>query len=212
MTAGAVPDVNTLVDLRLGDGREFPSRIEDTDGAVWSLAAPFGGGVEPPAPGSALEVRWTSPRGQYMAPVRLVKVIRGVVACWSVELTGSVQLDQRRRFVRAGGGEPVTVRPAAPAGAAAAAGRIVDISEGSLRCWLAPVALGTGQDVFVTLTLDDERLAVPGTVLRAIERDGGKGLDVVVTFALGEEQAGFVRRYVMRAQLQARRLAADPAR
>jgi hypothetical protein len=212
VTTGADPEINTLVDLRLDDGRDFPSRIEDTAVAVWTLAAPFGGGVEPPETGSSMQVRWTSQRGQYIAPVRLLAVTRGAVTCWTVELNGPVQLDQRRRYVRAGGGEPVTVRPAEPADAKVAIGRIVDISEGSVRCWLSPAEIGTGQEVHVTVNLDNERLTIPGTVLKAVERNGGKELDLVVTFTLGEELAGLVRRYVMRAQLQARRAAADVLR
>jgi hypothetical protein len=212
VTAGSIPDLNQLVDLRLVDGREYPSRIEDLSATVWSLAAPFGGGLEPPANGSALEVHWTGVRGQYVAPVRLLGIRRAVVTLWTVELTGPVQVRQRRRFVRAGGGEPVSVRPAEPDDAKAVAGRIVDISEGSVRCWLSSAELATGEDVFVQVSLDDERLTVPGTVLKALERDGGKGLDVVVVFTLDETLAGLVRRYVMRAQLQARRTAADAVR
>ena len=212
MTAGATPDPNTLVDIRLPDGRQYPSRIEDATATVWTLAAPFGGGLEPPETGSPLDVRWTSPRGQYIASMRLLGITRDRITCWSVEPTGPVQLDQRRRFVRAGGGEPVAVRPVEPADAKAVLGRIVDISEGSVRCWLSAAEFGTDQEVLVTLSLDGEQLTVPGTILKALERDGAKGLDLVVTFTLGEELAGLVRRYVMRAQLQARRAAADAAR
>ena len=212
MTAGSTPDVNTLVDLRLADGHEYPSRIEDVTDHTWQVAAPFGGGLEPPETGSALEVRWTGQRGRYTAPARLVGIHRALVTCWTVELTGPVQLEQRRRFVRAGGGEPITVRPEEPADAPAVLGRIVDISEGGVRGWLGPGAFTADQPVLVTVGLEDEQLTIHGTILKAVEREGGKGLDVVVTFSLDEHTADQVRRYVMRAQLQARRAAADAVR
>jgi PilZ domain len=213
VTAGSTPEINTLVDLRLSGDREYPSRVEDVGETTWTLAAPFGGAVvDPPTPGGELQVRWTGTRGRYTAPVRLVAVSRGAVTTWVVEPAGEVHLEQRRRFARAGGGEPVSVRAADPADAPDVTGKIVDISEGGIRCWLSGTGFAQDQEVVVTVSLADERMVMPGTVYKASERDGGKGLDVVVTFDLDEDHAGLVRRYVMQAQLRARRAAADAVR
>jgi len=210
VTSGSTPDINTLVDVRLSGDRDYPSRIEDVGDKTWTLAAPFGGAVvDPPLPGSELQVRWTGVRGRYSAPVRLVQVSRGAVTTWVVELTGEVHLEQRRRFARAGGGEPVSVRAADPPDAAEVTGKIVDISEGGIRCWLSGAGFAGDQEVVITVSLGDEQMVMTGAVLKATERDGGKGLDVVITFDLDEDHAGLIRRYVMQAQLRARRAAAD---
>jgi hypothetical protein len=59
---------------------------------------------------------------------------------------------------------------------------------------------------------DDERLVMAGTVLKAVESDKGRSLDIVITFDLINSIADRLRRYVMRAQILARRVAADAPR
>lgn len=206
-----LPEINSLVDVRFPDGREYPSRIEDVNDTTMSIAAPFGGGVEPPEIGSTVDLCWTGPRGQYRALVRLLELHREHVRRWTVELAGPVQLAQRRRYVRAGAaGEPVTIRVNETE--VSVTGRAVDLSEGGMRCWVTEGEVAAGQQVTVTIGLDDNQLSVNGEVLRVLERRTGKGLDVVIVFDLAEAAADVVRRYVMRAQLLARRLAADSAR
>lgn len=304
MNADQPPEVNTLVDVRFDDGREFPSRVEDGDGDRLVLAAPFGGGIEPPEIGTVVDVCWTSRRGRYVAPVRLLEIRHAKLAFWVVEIAGWIELQQRRNFVRAGGGEPVRIRTTDPRDTSTLIGRIVDISEGGLRCWVNPAPpapppplgsavrsgspriqpgptagtstsagtsagrsgnawpgtsvlftngavrssagpgsagsdppnggaaergaaergaagaapeadrpagldLSAGQRVTVTVGLNDEELSITGEVLRVINGRTGQGLDMVIVFDLAEGAAGVVRRYVMRSQLLARRLAAE---
>lgn len=206
-----IPDINDLIDIRFPDGREFASRVEDVTDTTLSVAAPFGGGVEPPEIGSTVDLCWTGPRGQYRAPVRLLSIERSNVRSWTVELAGPVELAQRRRYVRAtAAGEPVTIR--VNESDVTVTGRAVDLSEGGLRCWVTEGEVAAGAQITVTIGLDDNQLAVNGEVLRVMERRTGKGLDIVIVFDLAEAAADIVRRYVMRAQLLARRLAADSAR
>jgi len=216
VTEPGPPRINTLIDVRFPDGREFPSRVEDTDGHALILAAPFGGGVEPPEPGSAFEMCWTSPRGRYVAPIRLLSVRRGELPSWIVEVAGDIYLHQRRRYVRAGGGESIQVRPCEPEDAGMLSGRVVDISEGGLRCWLESGDLSRelypGQPVSVTVGLESDQVVIVGEVLRILPGRPEKGVDAVIVFELPEGTAGLVRRYVLHSQLLARRLSADSSR
>jgi hypothetical protein len=204
----APPAVNTLVDIRFPDGREYPSRVEDLEGETLRLAAPFNIGVEPPRPGDEFEVRWTAgPRGRYLAPIRLVTEIRAHVKTWHVEVAGPIWIEQRRRFVRGGGGEKIKVRPTESAPGPELIGEVVDLSEGGLRCWVGRGALDVGQPVMVTVGLGTEEIELTGTVLRVSTRELSRGLDLVVAFDLTDGLASLVRRYVMRQQLIARRSA-----
>jgi hypothetical protein len=204
------PNINTLVDLRFEDGREFPSRVEDAEGETLILAAPFDAGVEPPEPGQEFHLRWSAgARGRYLAPIRLVGLSRQPLRVWHVKVSGPIRIEQRRRFVRGGGGELIRLRPAPPAVGPELSGRIVDLSEGGLRCWVGHADLTVGDSVSVRVGLDEEVIELTGTVLRMSVKDDGKGLDVVVVFDLDDGLAALIRRYVMSQQLIARRTAVE---
>jgi PilZ domain len=205
------PDVNTLVDIRFPDGLEYPSRVEGSTPGTIRLTAPFGGSVEPPAEGDMFHLCWSVPgRGLYIAPIRLLDVVTGAPTCWRVAMTGPTQLHQRRRFVRGGGGE--SVRVSLNETGQELTGQVVDISEASMRCWVAADTLPEGQTVTVKVGLDQDQLAIPATVIQVGQRGHGHGLDVVMTFDIDEEIAGQIRRHVLRHQILARRSAADAAR
>jgi hypothetical protein len=211
MTSTTPPDVNTLVEI-VHDGREFPSRVEDGSGTVLTLAAPLGGTLEPPEPGSVFRLRWSAgPRGRYLAQFRLIDIVRGTVSVWNAEMVGEAVVEQRRRFVRSGGSEPVQVRGEEAAAGETVNGRIINISEGGIRCILHESALTERQAVSVTMRLDDRILAVEGQILRTTRGETPKETIVVIVLDLTESDAGIVRRYVMQQQILARRRATSGA-
>ncbi len=218
---GSLPGINSLVDVRIPDGREFASRVEDINGDALTLAAPFGAGVEPPELGTTMEMCWTSQRGRHIVATRLAEIKRGMLSSWVVQLDGEIHLLQRRKFVRGGGGEPIQVHLTAEQEAGVLAGRVVDISEGGLRCWLDSGKLSCdfagGETVTAVVGLEGDQIAIHGEVLRVSAEPAQPGkakqpLEIVIVFELPEDTAGIVRRYVLHSQLLARRLAAEPTR
>lgn len=209
--SNVMPEVNTLVDLTL-DGCDYMSRVEDFEGSTVWVAAPLGGSVEPPELGSSLAVRWNAGvRGRYVAEARLRSTDRPEgrgLQLWNLTFERSPRVDQRRSYVRAGGGEPVRLEPK---WASALSGEVSDIGEGGLRCRLPYGELRTGEPVVTTVWLGDDVLTVDGWVLRTADSPGAPGVDIVVSFDLCERDADLVRRYVMQQQILARRAAADAA-
>lgn len=216
MTAGPELEINTLIEISLPDGPQLPSRVEDTEGPILTLAGPPSL-LEPPQPGDQIKLLWSAgPRGRYVAPVQLVEIVKGTLPLWRVKLAGETSVEQRRRFARVPVEEPVQLRGKPKEDIQA---RIVDISEGGLRCRLDEDALeegvlvddvlGEGQAVSISMRLDDRTLSVRGRVLRIFRGQSSKDLELVITMQLDDNEAGFIRRYVMREQIRARRMAAD---
>jgi hypothetical protein len=205
----AMPAVNALVDL-LHEEMHYLSRVEDVEGPTIWVAAPLGGKVEPPDLGTPISFRWNAPRGRYTVQARLRSTARPqgqALHLWNLKAEGPPTLEQRRQYVRAGGGEGVVLEPRATG---ELTGMVTDISEGGVRCRFRYGRLLPGEPVEVRVTLGGESLAVDGWVLRTTDEDGS--LDVIVVYELGERDADMVRKYVMHQQILARRMAADTAR
>ncbi|GII26143.1 PilZ domain-containing protein [Planosporangium mesophilum] len=214
-----MPEVSSPVSL-VHEGTELESRVEMINGATVVVAAPFNETVEIPDLGAVLKLSWVAgPRGRYVVDARLTSTARveGVpMRCWSLTVESEPVLNQRRRFVRAGGGEAVRVRPK-ERDDIVISGAASDISEGGVRFRIngakpdAPdrVMLDDGVPVTTVVQLGDDMLDADGAVLRTIDDRIGKTVDMIVTLELTERQAELVRRYVMRQQVLARRAAAD---
>ncbi|GAT71129.1 type IV pilus assembly PilZ [Planomonospora sphaerica] len=210
MTSVSLPDVNSLVEIALQDGRVYPTRVEDTDGLILMVAAPRGtGDIDVPEPGEEVFVRWTGPRGLYTAPGTFTASVRDRVALWAIEAEGTVDYFSRRNAVRVAGGEPVRLLDLA-SGREVFHGRFVDISERGARCQGTSAGLSAEQDVMVKMVLDDNLVALAGNVLTVSEA-GGDAVVAVVIYDPPEAQAQIIRRYVMNMQIRARRTAAANA-
>jgi PilZ domain len=207
---GPMPELNSLVDLT-HDGVEYLSRVSDISGSTVAVAAPLNGTLEPPEPGSAMSLRWTAgERGRYVASTRLVSMRRdNGLRSWNLQFDGPAVVDQRRKFVRAGGGETVRV---ANRWSGSQTGEVADIGEGGVRCRFPYADLRVGEPVEVTVRLGSDLLTVQGWVLRAVDDVAARVMDVAVTFNLDEHDAGVVRRYVLHKQVLARRAAAEAGR
>jgi hypothetical protein len=213
-----MPEISSTISL-VHDGAELESRIELVEGKTVVVAAPFNETVEIPEIGSVMSLSWVAgPRGRWVVDAELVSTSRveGVpTRCWSLVVTSTPVLHQRRRFVRAGGGEPVRVR--AKERDVVISGAASDVSEGGVRFKITGarpdddqwVRLEDGEAVTTVVQLGDDMLDADGSVLRTIDDPIAKTVDMIVTLDLSERQAELVRRYVMHQQILARRAAAD---
>lgn len=136
--AAVLPPVNTLVRLTIGRGADVeddpvaanvPSRIEDVVEAepvgkgfgrgggkgsathVFVALPHYRGDVDVPRPGTACIVTWVTSDGLYDLPAGFVERVSvgPVVYAWRLEVTGTAQRAQRRRYVRVAWTRPVVV-------------------------------------------------------------------------------------------------------
>src|SRR4051794_30843428 len=97
-----MPTVNDLVRMELRDGIHMPSRVENVDGDRYAVATPsYVGDLERPEAGTEVMMLWTSPRGLYGVRAVFEHVERDRVSVWWLRVVGEIEVQQRRRFVRA---------------------------------------------------------------------------------------------------------------
>jgi c-di-GMP-binding flagellar brake protein YcgR len=130
------PAINSLLYVVFDDDIGFPTRVEDLDGPVMTIAAPIGrGDLEIPAPGSELQVVWTASRTRYMWPVEMLSRTKGRLNRWNLRGIGQPMRHNRRRYVRGEASGPVTViTTGRKAQAKEFNGYLVDVCEGGARC------------------------------------------------------------------------------
>jgi hypothetical protein len=216
-----LPSVNTLVRVVVAGVAELPSRVEEACDGLLGVAAPgLAAGLDAPAPGDPVELRWTSVRGLCTVPAQVRSVNRGTPPVWRIEPCGDVRIVQRRRFVRAETSAPLTIVPIAVTGDSGrpVIGRLVDLSEASARCRvngltaLGAAGLEVNGEAELRLSLGAAIVRVVGPVLRVFKDvpvtadDSG---EVVVVFEAPEAAAELIRRYVINQQVLARRAAVD---
>lgn len=213
-----LPAINSLVELIVDDERVYRSRIEDdaVDDRL-TVAAPIGAGnLEPPQIGSPLDLSWVDGRNRHLVPVLLedlARLSRTRASCWRVRVTGEIHRENRRMYVRGGGGEPASIiRTGFALAKTRTEGRVVDVSEGGVRLWMPTCPYRCGEQAGVELTLGGEVVHAPGQVLRANRCGPGReGFELVLTYDLPESTAQVVRRYVMERQIADRRLRLEAA-
>jgi hypothetical protein len=155
-----------------------------------------------PAVGTEVTVRWSAgARGRLAAPSRVVSVRNGTLSTWVVEITGPVQVEQNRRFVRGGGGEVLDLERRGATGPGPVRGRVVDVSERSVRGRFTAIEIKAGDAAGIRMVLDDQVLDLSGSVLRVIENSDSPDVDVVAIFEPDEAEATAIRRYVMKLQM-----------
>jgi PilZ domain len=212
MSTTVLPPVNSLVKIQF-DGQEYASRVEDTAGGRLVVAAPQGGTAETPREGETVTLVWSAgARGRYTAEIHLLTVQRGHLPLWTVELVGAPRIEQRRQFVRAGGGETVRLRPPEPGRLSqsqcpiskAMDGRVLNISEGGIRVSLVECELEPGQLATVTIELGHERVVADAVVREILEPERDRTTAVMTFESPTEQGAALLRRYVMHRQLAAR--------
>jgi c-di-GMP-binding flagellar brake protein YcgR len=198
----SLPAINALVDVVLTDGEAYQSRVEDITGKRLTVAAPFGvNGADMPGVGTAMELAWVTGDRRQAVDVRLVELSREQPPRWSLEAIGSIRLQTRRNYVRGGGGEGVEVT----LGGTAYAGRVVDLSEGGVRCRMLEDKFDRDDRVDLRVALETETIALRGTVLFVRRDHENHTFDVIITYETTELVGRTIRGYVLRREMEERR-------
>ena len=200
-----LPRIGTQMYVTHGEGVNFRSRLEGVDGDTLCLTAPLETtGITPPRPGHQLDVFWAQTRTRVILPCKLVQIADTAPYQWTLVANGGPRHSNRREFVRGGGGGPV--RLLAEEDDDAVDGRLLDISEGGLRCWVprAP-QLGTGDKLQAAVLLSKDEVEVTGAVLDVRDAFDQPGKHVILTFQAGERVERRIRQHVFAWEIAERR-------
>ena len=150
--------------------------------------------------GSPLLLCWTTAGGRHELDAILVEVRRDRVPLWRLAAEGETRTTQLRRYARAADslqGELTRGRDRWPA-------VLSDLSEGGARALVQdPAGLTAGDDVLLYLTVEGQRLQLPGRLLPFVAADIGR-TELRVEFAGIGRTADLLRRRVFEQQIRAR--------
>ncbi|MEU4425254.1 hypothetical protein AB0F81_31935 [Actinoplanes sp. NPDC024001] len=206
MTSSLFPADGSRVEMDTGDERLPEVRVVRVTDGVMTLSLALD---DVPPLGSPVTLRWPAgPRGSYAVRATVTALDENRA---DFQVVNEPVVEQRRMFVRGGGGESVLlVRADAPE----LVGRVHDISERSVRATFSDVELRPGQEMRLRVQLGAEIVEFPATALRvsAIRQQvpvrGPVTVEMVAIFEQDERQAKIIRRYVLRQQVARAREAA----
>ncbi|KUL27741.1 PilZ domain-containing protein [Actinoplanes awajinensis] len=206
-----LPEIGTPIFLSLGEGVNFRSRLESVDENTFSVAAPLEtSGPEGFLPGYEFEVFWVPPRTRVVMPVLLKSVTDSAPYRWNLFSTAEPEISNRREYARGGGGAPL--RLFGEWGPQYLQGRMLDISEGGLRFWVAEnKQIKEGDTMRALVWLGNGETEVSGKVYAVRPSEDGAGLDVVLIFKTVDPLAQMIRQYVMAWEIGERRRASMEA-
>jgi hypothetical protein len=210
-TALEPPATNWLLRLDLrNSGEEIAesaaSRLEGYEGSDLLIAAPgFQGDLETEVFGLQVLVRWTGPRGVFSLETEVIEVRRGLLTTWRVRPVGQVQISQRRNYVRAPLFTAIELVSVATETPVSTTGWLSDLSEGGLRARVDGDPLVADTVVEARFVLEEEPIALVGSVLRSGPVDATSKTHEVVVLIDAGKHADRIRRVVLRQQLLARR-------
>lgn len=200
--------LNDLVDISLASGAVYPSRVEDVKGEILRIAAVLGS-LDGVRLDDAVELAWLGNGERLAMPAKVVGRPASQTPVWDVQITGQPRRQNRRGYVRGGGGEAVRLRRPDDA-SPPLDGYVIDVGEASMRARVRSCDYQVEEPLMVTMQLGPDVVAVEGPVVavRKIVETGY--VDVVVSFETGEALGRIIRGYIMKWQLeQRRRLAAS---
>jgi hypothetical protein len=204
-----LPRIGTPMFLSHTDGVSYRSRLEEADGAKLSLAAPLETtGDDLPRPGHRLDVYWALPRTRVILPCRLVEIGEDAPYRWVLEAVGQPKQSNRRRYVRGGGGGAVRLMAEADEeqDQEQVVGRLLDISEGGLRCWVPrSPGIGQGDPMQASVPLGKADLDISASVLSVREAWDEPGQHMILTFDTSEREARLIRQHVFSWEIAERR-------
>lgn len=202
----ALPEIGSQVFLAIGEGANFRSRLEAVGNGTFSVAAPLEtAGPSALAPGHEFQIFWAPPRTRIVLPCRLVQITDNAPFQWRLEPVGTPQVSNRREFVRGGGGAAVHLTAAEDDRASEAEGRLVDISEGGLRCRITqPLPVRVGDEMRAVVWLGSGEVELTGRVHTV--RDDGDGVQqLILLFRTQEAVAQMIRQYIIAWEIGERR-------
>lgn len=216
MTPMTLPAAGEQIEVSTSEDRSYTTWVDLSEGRSMRVFAPHDLLVEDlPGRGSVVVVRWHSARGRHHVDTVFVERRGDGGLQWVLEVEGDLRITQDRQFVRGAGGEPLTLErldpepdaddPASRAPAEVVSGVVVDLSERGVRARCEVLEVEPGDTVSMLMTLDATVVGVTGTVLRLFPGRHGDFPEVVVVFETDEATATMLRRYVLQAQLRARR-------
>ena len=204
-----LPRLGTAMYLVHTEETNYRSRLEAVDGDMLSVAAPLeteGGAA--PRPGQTMEIFWARPRARVILPCRLVEITDTAPYRWTLQPIGTPQPSNRREYVRGGGGP--SVRLGAEPEEAPVAGRLLDISEGGLRCEVPEKPeIKVGDPMSAELRLDTGDVEVTGTVHTVRQVPGESGYEIILIFRADETTAQLIRQHVFTWEIAERRREAE---
>jgi hypothetical protein len=216
-----LPSLGTPMYLVHSEETNYRSRLEAVEGDMLSVAAPLEtegtDGPEAPRPGQTVEIFWAQPRSRVILPCRLVAITDSAPYRWTLQPIGTPQPSNRREFVRGGGGLPVQLGAEQPGADADAEpeetlldGRLLDISEGGLRCLLSEKPpLKVGDPMSASLRLDTGDVEVTGNVHTIREAYGEPGYEMILIFRPDDTTAQQIRQHVFGWEIAERRRVAE---
>ncbi len=164
---------------------------------------PLGTGGVPVATlpaGSPLQLSWTTSGGRHELDAVLVEVRRDRVPLWRLAAEGETRTTQLRRYARAAD----SLQGELTRGRDTWSALLSDLSEGGARALVqSPTGLTAGDGVLLYLTLEGQRLQLPGRLLPFVPADVGR-TELRVEFEGVGRAADLLRRRVLEQQIRAR--------
>jgi hypothetical protein len=202
-----LPRIGTAMYVVHAEGVNYRSRLESIDGETLSVTAPLETTEQNmPRPGQIVEVFWAQPRARIILPCRLVEIAESPYR-WVLEPIAAPVISNRREYVRGGGGPQVELSDDEDQ---RINGRLLDISEGGLRCWVAaPAGMKVGDKMQAWVGLGAGQVEVEGAVHTVREAVDESGHHVILTFRTPEQVARVIRQHVYAWEIAERRREAD---
>lgn len=199
------PEIGTPVYLVLGEGVNFTSRLTRIERDSFEVAAPlestFLPGLEPVTP---FELFWTVRRTRMVLPSRLLGTSDEAPYRWYLAPAGETREEDRREFARGGAG--AAVRLMAGSDQSDHEGRLLDISENGMRCWISGAEpMKTGDPVRAVVWLGSGEADLSTQVHAIRDADEGPGRHLILRFEAPAETAAMIREYVAAWQMGERR-------
>ena len=178
---------------------------EDVSPDCLLVQPPLGTGGVPVATlpaGTPLQLTWTTATGRHELDAVLVEVRRERVPLWRLACEGETRTTQLRRYARAADSLPGELTRGRDTWSAV----VSDLSEGGARALVAdPSGLAVDDTVLLYLTLESQRLQLPGQLLPFVRADVGRTELRVEFVGIGRTAGDLLRRRVFEQQVRARR-------
>lgn len=204
MTVRLPPAGHSLLLLHTPTGARLTTIVDDDVSPECLLVQPpLGTGGIPVATlpaGSPLLLTWTTAGGRHELDATLVEVRRDRVPLWRLAADGETRTTQLRRYARAADSLPGELTR----GRATWSAVVSDLSEGGARALVQDASgLAVGDTVLLYLTIDGQRLQLPGRLLPFVPADIGR-TELRVEFEGIGRAADLLRRRVLEQQVRAR--------